>query len=106
MSRCNIRLSNSNPIHEQSMITTGKRRSAFFVSDRTGITAEMLGHSLLTQFDGFILQETTLPFIDSLDKAQEAAQKINAAAAADGIRPIIISTLAHTDIAAEVGKAN
>ena len=28
------------------------RRTAFFVSDRTGITAEMLGHSRLTQFDG------------------------------------------------------
>mgnify|MGYP003493624114 CR=1 FL=1 len=26
-------------------------RSVFFISDGTGITAEMLGHSLLTQFD-------------------------------------------------------
>ena len=33
-------------------------------------------------------------------------QKINAAAAADGVRPIIISTLANTEIAATVGKAN
>jgi regulator of PEP synthase PpsR (kinase-PPPase family) len=81
-------------------------RSAFFVSDRTGITAEMLGHSLLTQFDDLSLHETTLPFIDSLDKAQEAVQKINIAAATDGVRPIIISTLANVEIAAEVGKAN
>ena len=85
---------------------TTPRRSAFFVSDRTAITAEMLGHSLLTQFDGLSLRETTLPFIDSLDKAQEAVQKINAAAVEDGVRPIIISTLAHTDIAAVVGQAN
>ena len=85
---------------------TNNRRSAFFVSDRTGITAEMLGHSLLTQFDDLILKETTLPFIDSLGKAQDAVQKINAAAALDGTRPIIISTLANTEIAAEVGKAN
>ncbi len=83
-----------------------KHRSAFFVSDRTAITAEMLGHSLLTQFDGLNLRETTLPFIDSLEKANEAAQKINAAAAEDGVRPIIISTLANTEIAAAVGKAN
>jgi [pyruvate, water dikinase]-phosphate phosphotransferase / [pyruvate, water dikinase] kinase len=82
------------------------RRSAFFVSDRTGITAELLGHSLLTQFDELSLHETTLPFIDSLEKAQDAAQKINAAAATDGLRPIIISTLANTEIAAELGKAN
>ena len=66
----------------------------------------MLGHSLLTQFDGLILKETALPFIDSLDRARDAVQKINAAATADGVRPIIISTLAHTEIAAEVGKAN
>ena len=85
---------------------TAYRRSAFFVSDRTAITAEMLGHSLLTQFDGLSLHETTLPFIDSVAKAQEAVQKINAAAAADGARPIIISTLANTEIAAEFGKAN
>jgi regulator of PEP synthase PpsR (kinase-PPPase family) len=81
-------------------------RSAFFVSDRTAITAEMLGHSLLTQFDGLTLHETTLPFIDNLDKAQDAVRKINAAAAADGLRPIIISTLANTEIASAVGKAN
>ena len=85
---------------------TNPRRSAFFVSDRTAITAEMLGHSLLTQFDGLSLRETTLPFIDSLDKAQEAVQKINAAGVEDGVRPIIISTLAKTDIAAVVGQAN
>lgn len=83
-----------------------QKRSAFFVSDRTAITAEMLGHSLLTQFDGLDLTETTLPFIDSLDKAHEAVQRINAAAVADGIRPIIISTLAETEIAAVVGQAN
>ena len=83
-----------------------QKRSAFFVSDRTAITAEMLGHSLLTQFDGLDLTETTLPFIDSLDKAHEAVQRINATAVTDGIRPIIISTLAETEIAAVVGQAN
>ena len=29
------------------------RRTVYFVSDRTGITAEMLGNSLLVQFDEF-----------------------------------------------------
>ena len=88
------------------MANHSNRRSAFFVSDRTGITAEMLGHSLLTQFDSLTLKETTLPFIDSLEKARETVQQINATAAAEGVRPIIISTLANAEIAAEVGKAN
>ncbi len=32
------------------------RRTVFFVSDQTGVTAETMGHSLLTQFDGQSIQ--------------------------------------------------
>ena len=82
------------------------KRTAFFVSDRTGITAEMLGHSLLTQFDNVGFNEVTLPFVDSIEKAQEIVKQINLQAASEGIRPIVISTLARTDIAQVVGNAN
>ena len=82
------------------------KRTAFFVSDRTGITAEMLGHSLLTQFDGVGFNEVTLPFVDSVEKAQEVVKQINSQAAAEGMRPIVISTLARTEIAQVVGLAN
>ena len=81
-------------------------RSAFFVSDRTGITAEMLGHSLLTQFDDMRFNEVTLPFVDTVDKAREVVEKINRQGAADGVRPIVISTLARTEIARVIGQAN
>ena len=83
-----------------------ERRTAFFVSDRTGITAEMLGHSLLTQFESVRLQEVTLPFVDSVEKAREAVRQINERAAADGVRPLVISTLVNTDIAQVVSGAN
>jgi hypothetical protein len=69
------------------------KRSAFFVSDRTGITAEVVGHSLLTQFDELEFNETTLPFIDTPEKVVEAVEEINQAARRDGVRPIVISTL-------------
>lgn len=82
------------------------RRTAFFVSDRTGITAEMLGHSLLTQFENVRFQEVTLPFVDTVDKALEVVTLINQAAATDGSRPIVISTLVNAEIAAMVGSAN
>jgi [pyruvate, water dikinase]-phosphate phosphotransferase / [pyruvate, water dikinase] kinase len=82
------------------------KRTAFFVSDRTGITAEMLGHSLLTQFDGVGFNEVTLPFVDSIEKAQEIVKQINLQATAEGMRPIVISTLARTEIAQVVGQAN
>jgi len=83
-----------------------QKRTAFFVSDRTGITAEMLGHSLLTQFDEVPFNEVTLPFVDSIDKAHDAVRRINTQAADDGARPIVISTLARTEIALVVGSAN
>ena len=41
------------------------RRTVFFLSDRTGITAEMLGNSLLTQFDDIRFHRVTIPFVDS-----------------------------------------
>jgi len=81
------------------------RRTAFFVSDRTGITAEMLGHSLLSQFDGVRFNEITLPFVDSLEKARDVVKQINDQGAADGARPLVISTLARTEIAQMIGQS-
>ena len=80
-----------------------QKRAAFFISDRTGITAEMLGHSLLTQFESVRFQEVTLPFVDTVEKAHEIVQRINEAGAAEGVRPIVISTLVNTEIATIVG---
>lgn len=68
-------------------------RTVFFISDHSGVTAETMGHSLLSQFEGISFRAVTLPFITSLDKAAEALQRINATALADGAPPIIFSTL-------------
>jgi hypothetical protein len=82
------------------------KRTAFFISDRTGITAEMLGHSLLTQFDGVAFTEVTLPFVDSPEKATEAVAQINRAAAEDGQRPLVFSTLVDAAQSGIVQQAN
>jgi regulator of PEP synthase PpsR (kinase-PPPase family) len=79
------------------------KRTAFFVSDRTGITAEMLGHSLLTQFDDVRFNEITLPFVDSVEKAHDVVKQINQQGITDGVRPLVISTLARTEIAQVIG---
>jgi hypothetical protein len=70
-----------------------KSRTAFFISDRTGITAENLGHSLLSQFDSIKFKRVRLPFLDSVEKARDALAQINEAALSDGQRPLIFSTL-------------
>jgi len=82
------------------------KRSAFFVSDRTGITAEMLGHSLLTQFESIAFNEVTLPFIDTVEKARAAVERINRQGAEDGARPLVVSTLVHAELSAIVASAN
>jgi len=81
-------------------------RTVFFLSDQTGVTAETLGHSLLTQFDGQKFRQVTLPFIDTDDKAREAVDRINAAAADSELQPIIFSTLVQDDFRAIVKSAD
>ncbi len=70
-----------------------RKRTAFFISDRTGITVEKLGRSMLSQFDGIEFQQITLPFVDSVEKARDALQQINETVMNDGQRPIVFSTL-------------
>ncbi len=81
-------------------------RTAFFISDRTGITAEMLGHSLLTQFEHVSFTEITLPFVDSVEKAQDTARQINQTAAKDSSRPLIFSTLVDKNLSGIIQGAN
>jgi len=69
------------------------RRTVFFVSDRTGITAEMLGNSLLTQFEDFQFTRITIPFVDSPEKLDDAIAQINATARAEARRPLVFSSL-------------
>jgi regulator of PEP synthase PpsR (kinase-PPPase family) len=74
------------------------QRTAFFISDSTGITAETLGRSLLAQFDNIEFEKVVLPFVDTTDKAQRAVDKINDAADRDGAAPIIFDTIVNQQI--------
>ncbi len=80
-------------------------RTVFFLSDQTGVTAETLGHSLLTQFDSRNFRQVTLPFIDSVDKAHEAVRKINQTADDATAMPIVFSTLVQDDLRSIVSEA-
>jgi len=81
-------------------------RSVFFVSDHSGVTAETLGHSLLSQFEQRPAHVVTLPFVASPEKAEEARRLIDAAAVADGARPIVFSTLVREVEREIVKRAN
>ena len=67
-------------------------RTVFFISDRTGLTAEALGNSLLTQFTKIEFKRINLAFIDTPKKAKMAATQIKEASELDGQPALIFST--------------
>jgi regulator of PEP synthase PpsR (kinase-PPPase family) len=69
------------------------RRTIFYLSDGTGITAETIGHSVLTQFDDIDFDTFRVPFIDDEEKAHGAAARIRNAYATTGARPIVVNTV-------------
>jgi len=81
------------------------RRTVFFVSDGTAITAETFGHSLLTQFSEVDFREIRLPFVDTHNKARDAVSLIDKAGEADGSRPLVFSTIVDTGIGSELTAA-
>ena len=74
------------------------KRTVFFISDGTGITAEMLGHSLLTQFEPLSISPITLPYIDTAEKAQKALGLIHHAYQKDGAKPLVFATLINQEV--------
>ncbi|KHL01389.1 pyruvate, water dikinase regulatory protein [Sinomonas humi] len=77
----------------------------FFLSDSTGITAETLGNTLLTQFPGHAFERHTIPFITT---EEEAARVVGAVdrAAAGGSRPIVFSTAVNPAIRSILSRCN
>jgi regulator of PEP synthase PpsR (kinase-PPPase family) len=82
------------------------KRTVFFVSDGTGLTAEALGHSLLTQFEAIEFKQIRIPFLDNVDKAHDAVARINAQSELDGMRSIVFTTLINQEISSIVHQAD
>ncbi len=72
-------------------------RKVFFVSDRTGLTAESYGKCLLAQFPDFEFEAITLAFVDTSEKALGAREQINQESFKYNIKPVVFSTLVNDD---------
>jgi len=79
-------------------------RPVYIVSDGTGITAEALARSVLSQFDEDF-RRIRLPFVDDEQKAHKARERIEQDQR-NGKRPIVFSTLVKPELAAIVREAN
>ena len=90
----------------ERLVTPPDRRTVFFVSDRTGITAEMLGNSLLSQFEEFNFLRETIPFVDTPEKVAAVLRRIDEIARAEGQRPLVFSSIVDDTMSAQLGHAN
>jgi len=80
-------------------------RPVFFVSDGTGITAETIGHTVLTQFGDIVFDTRRLPFIDSPEKAERAADRIREDSERCGQRAIVINTAVDAELSAVLASS-
>ncbi len=77
-------------------------RTVFIISDSTGITAETFSHAVLSQFEQIRFEAIRLPFVDSVEKADAAAQRIAQKASQDALPPLVFSTLVDSEIAERI----
>lgn len=82
-----------------------KKRYVYMISDGTGITAENFGNSLMTQFEHIEFEKFTVPYIDTLAKAQELVARINASYQETGLKPLLFMTLINPEIAATLRQS-
>lgn len=77
---------------------TDMPRIVYYISDGTGITAETIGHSVLTQFDTVQFETQRMPFVDSPGKATLAAAQVRKEGEYRGQRPIVVSTVVDPEL--------
>lgn len=80
-------------------------RTAFFISDGTAITAETLGRAILSQFASVPFETRVLPYVDSLERAEEAVEQINMAYQRDGFLPLVFDTIVNPEIREKINSA-
>lgn len=80
-------------------------RPVFYLSDGTGITAETIGHSLLTQFTDHRFVTDRISFVDTPGKAVEAANTIRAAGERHGLRPVVVNSCVDPALSAIVAES-
>ena len=81
------------------------KRSVFMISDGTGITAESLGNSLVTQFEQIEFVKETIPYVDTPEKAAAIVLRINNCYAETGIKPLVFMTLVNADICTQIKQS-
>nr|HAT8713326.1 pyruvate, phosphate dikinase/phosphoenolpyruvate synthase regulator [Legionella jordanis] len=81
------------------------KRHVFMLSDGTGITAENLGNSLISQFENIQFEKQIIPYVDTVDKAQMVVERINACYEETNVMPLVFITLINPEIVNTIKQA-
>lgn len=81
------------------------QHSAFYISDGTAITAEVVGHATLSQFD-LEFSHQTIPFIENIEVAEQVKQLINSSYKTTGVAPLVFFTFVDLKIKEVIQKSN
>lgn len=82
------------------------KRTVFFVSESTGLTAEAMGQSLLSQFETLEFEKVYMPYINTLARARAMLQRMREAKERNGVRPIVFGTMLDDEIRSILGSGD
>ena len=80
-------------------------RDVFYISDGTAITSETLGHAVLGQFS-LQIQQTTLPFVESTERAEQVKNLINQSNKKYAIQPLVFYSIVVPEIKQIIDQAD
>ena len=72
-------------------------RHVFYISDGTAITAEVLGHAVMSQFP-VTISSITLPFVENESRARAVKDQIDAIYHQTGVRPLVFYSIVLPEI--------
>lgn len=72
-------------------------RTAFYISDGTAITSEVFGHALLSLFP-VEFEHATISFVETIEQANQAKEKINKVAKKTGEKPLVFHTFVNPEV--------
>lgn len=81
-------------------------RTAFIVSDRTGLTAEAMAHSLLSQFPSIDFQIETFTFVDDKAKTADLINRCQRIREKYGIGPMVFLTMVNDALRKQFADAH
>jgi [pyruvate, water dikinase]-phosphate phosphotransferase / [pyruvate, water dikinase] kinase len=79
-------------------------RTAYYISDGTAITAEVFGHALLSLFT-LEFKHITIPFVETVEHAQQVINKIAVSFQDDQQRPLVFYTIVNVEVRKIIAKS-